>query len=409
MATTVVMPKFGLSMEEGTIVSWILKEGAVVQKGDALAEVTTDKITNTVESPADGVLRKILVQAEETVKCGVPIGIIAEANEDIAGASPEETPAASIAAVETVKAPAPVVKRAEEIVITPRAKKIAEEKGVDYTGIKGTGIGGAITIDDLKKHMSRSAEAVKPVQPVPVAAAVADAIPASAGSFSSKKMNQMQSTIAKRMFESISTTAQTTICTEADLSGLSGLYEQYKGRYAAEGYKLSYTAILIKAVAAALENHPKLRSMMDEGGIIRTNGDINIGVAVDIEEGLVVPVIKNANLKVLKVICKELSELTERAKRNQLSIEEMSGGAFTITNLGMFGITYFTPIINMPESAILGVGAITHKPIVREGGIHIAPVMNLSLTHDHRVIDGAPAARFLQELKLILGDFKGMF
>ena len=376
MVINVEMPKFGLSMEEGTIVAWLASEGNAVKKGDEIAEITTDKITNTVEAPSDGILRKILAGVGETVACGKPIAIIADENEDI---SPGNL---------------------SGINISPRAKKMAEEKGVDYSAIVGTGIGGAITIDDIKRYISEGGNVQKSVQ---------TGTPAStAGQAAERKMSQMQSAIARRMFESLSTTAQTTISTDADITDLVRLYKQSKEAYKNEGYKLSYTAILVKAAAAALEKHPKIRTRMAGENILQTVEEINIGVAVDIEDGLVVPVIKNANRKDMKTICKELAELVDLARKNQLDSARMSGGTLTITNLGMFGIKYFTPVLNLPESAILGIGAITEQPVIKDGGIYTSSIMNMSLTHDHRVIDGAPAAKFLQEIKAILADFKAM-
>lgn len=419
MITEVKMPKFGLSMEDGTIGTWLIEEGTIVNKGDELLEIETDKITNTVEATEDGVLRKILFEEGEVVNCGEIICIIADANEDISGLNPtvktniekeEDTP--SLELITEVKN-LEIEKR-----ITPRAKKIAEEKGIDYSNIEGTGIHGAITIDDLKNFMNKNLEekVIETNQSEVVEKGVrqdATSIPQIKSAKTTirendvvTKMTQMQNIIAKKMHESLLTTAQTTIATELEITNLTKVYKSLKEKYKNAGIKLSYTALIIKAVAQALENHPKLRTQVFDENHFKINDEINVGVAVDIPNGLVVPVIKNANLKDLRTICIELSDLSEKAKNNQLNQDEMSNGTITITNLGMFGITYFTPVLNTPESAILGIGSIIEKVLVKEGAFYAGSVMNMSLTHDHRVVDGAPGARFLQEVTQNLLDFR---
>lgn len=216
----------------------------------------------------------------------------------------------------------------------------------------------------------------------------------------------MQAAVCKGMMNSLQGSAQATITTEADVTGLVKTYKSIKGKYKNAGVKLSYTAMLIKSVAQALENHPDMRMSMADANHIKTTARISVGCAVDVPGGLIVPVIRDANLKDLRTICLELSDLTERAKAGKLSSDELGNATITISNLGMFGITYFTPVLNAPESAILGVGGIVEKVLVKDGGFYPGSVMNLSLTHDHRVINGAPAARFLQEVVTGLQDFK---
>ncbi|NMS88405.1 2-oxo acid dehydrogenase subunit E2 [Clostridioides difficile] len=421
MITEVKMPKFGLSMEDGTIGTWLIEEGAIVNKGDELLEIETDKITNTVEATEGGVLRKILFEEGEVVNCGEIICIIADANEDISGLNPtvktdiekeEDTP--NLEQITEEK------NLEKEKKITPRAKKIAEEKGINYSNIDGTGIHGAITIDDLKNFMNKNLEekVIETNQSKVSEKSVrqdATSIPQIKNAKTTIgendvviKMTQMQNVIAKKMHESLLTTAQTTIATELEITNLTKVYKSLKEKYKNAGIKLSYTALIIKAVAQALENHPKLRTQVFDENHFKINDEINVGVAVDIPNGLVVPVIKNVNLKDLRTICIELSDLSERAKNNQLNQDEMSNGTITITNLGMFGITYFTPVLNTPESAILGIGSIIEKVLVKDGAFYAGSVMNMSLTHDHRVVDGAPGARFLQEVTQNLLDFRWM-
>lgn len=442
MVTKVIMPKFGLSMETGVLGSWLVEEGASVTKGSALAEITTDKITNTCESPKDGILRRILLPEGEEAACGETIAILADtADEDISaeceGGQGDSGASADSGEQAAETAPAPAKANAADIKITPRAKKVAEEQGLEYSHIEGTGLLGAITISDLKKHgiprkdlagaapagSSAAAASSAAVSDAGVAAA-ASAAPAAAaaaqiaapkatydtrpceGEDVIVKMSSMETTIAKAMQNSLLTTAQATIATEAEITELVKVYKQLKGKYTNAGVKLSYTAMLIKAVAMALENHKALRSTMADENHIKISSRIHIGVAVDIPGGLIVPVIRDANMKDLRTICLELSDLTERAKNNKLTSDQLGGATITITNLGMFGITYFTPVLNVPESAILGVGTIIEKLMVKDGGFYPASVMNFSLTHDHRIVNGAPAARFLKEVTASLQDFK---
>lgn len=416
MATNVMMPKLGLSMEEGTIDAWLLTEGSPVKKGQDIAEISSEKLTNTVTAPEDGVLAKIVVKQEDTVPVGALIAIIAAPGETVS--APGEAAATAPAVKE--EAPAPAAQAASaaiaaDVRITPRARKIAEEKGLAYAHIKGTGIGGAITIDDLRRFgkpiaavpaVSPATPAVQPAAPAAQPSAAPAPVTAPVlGVDSLMKLTNMRQSIAKAMQRSLLDSAQTTLMTDANVKNLSALYQSLKGKYTAAGIKLSYTAMLVKAVAMALENHPKLRTQYADDKHAVTKGSIDIGVAVDVPDGLVVPVLRQANLKDLRTICMELADLASRAREGKLTDADFGNGALTITNLGMFGITHFTPVLNAPETAILGVGAIVDTPVVRDGGIHIEPVLSLSLTHDHRLIDGAPAARFLQELVASLQKF----
>ena len=448
MVTKVIMPKFGLSMETGVLGSWLVEEGASVTKGSALAEITTDKITNTCEAPKDGILRKILLPEGEEAACGEAIAVLADtADEDISaecgGSQSEEGAFADSGEQAAAASPVPEKAAPADIKITPRAKKVAEEQGLEYSHIQGTGLLGAITISDLKKHGiprkdiagAASVSAAPASASVPASASApasasglaSASVPASGPSTASApaaapkavfdtrpcegedvivKMSTMETAIAKAMQNSLQTTAQATIATEAEITELVRVYKQLKGKYTNAGVKLSYTAMLIKAVAMALENHKALRSTMADENHIKISSRIHIGVAVDIPGGLIVPVIRDANMKDLRTICLELSDLTQRAKDNKLTSDQLGGATITITNLGMFGITYFTPVLNVPESAILGVGAIIEKLMVKDGGFYPASVMNFSLTHDHRIVNGAPAARFLKEVTASLQDFK---
>lgn len=428
MAIEIVMPKFGLSMEEGTIGAWLVQAGDAVTKGQPIAEVASEKLSNDAVAPADGVIAELLLEEGDTRPCGEPIALLTAAGESTpADAVASATPMAKAAEVlapapQPVPTAAPVAAVAAaamavvgEAKMTPRAQKIAEEKGLAWAHITGTGRHGMITIDDLKREgkplgaapVAVASAPVSVAAPVPVASAPAPAsyAPAKEGE-SVVAMTPMQNAIAKGMYQSLAQTAQTTIMTEANVHALVDVYKGLKAKYTAAGVKLSYTAMLIKAVAQALEDHPDVRMRLVDDTHYTTMQSIDIGVAVDVPGGLIVPVIRAANLKDLRTICLELADLSSRAQNGRLAENEMGGAVITVTNLGMFGITYFTPVLNTPEPCILGCGAIVEKPVVRDGGIFADATMNLSLTHDHRIINGAPAARFLQQVVAGLGNFR---
>ena len=423
----VAMPKFGLSMEEGTIASWLVAEGDAITKGQALAEINSEKLTNNAESEFEGTLLKILVEEDDTVPVGTPIALIGAAGTDVSGygnggaavtdTAPASTPAAASATVAVTAAPA-------DVKITPRAKKYAEEHQLAYAHITGTGIGGAITIDDVKKNGRPVSEAPKvtPAASVstaaPVASAAAASKPAAAPKVAEqvfaavqpgdevKPMSQMQLAICKGMYNSLQGTAQTTIATEINVENLTKVYKSLKPKYKAAGIKLSYTAMIVKAVAMAIENHEVIRTQYVDDKHIKIVHKIDIGIAVDVPNGLIVPVIRDANLKDLRQICIDIADLSTRARENRLTGDDLGGAVTTITNLGMFNVTYFTPVLNAPEATIMGTGSIIEKPVIRDGGIYIDHVMNISLTHDHRISNGAPCARYLKEVNDNLQDFK---
>ena len=325
--------------------------------------------------------------------------------------------------------------------ITPRAQKYAEEHELLYSHIKGTGIGGAITIEDVKKFgkkegvgvpatrraakvIERKKLSVENLTPtgrngeytindlkrigLPRIGETAEPVSAYDSTLPDeiRKMSQMQQTICRSMKKSISGSAQTTTATEIDISPLTEQYRSLKQRYTEAGIKLSYTAIIIKAVAMALEDNPELRAQIVNERSYVTKQRINIGCAVDVPDGLVVPVIRDANLKDLRTICIELADKSERARCNKLTEEDLGGATLTITNLGMYGITYFTPVLNVPESLILGSGTIVKTVIARNGIFTPGSVINMSLTHDHRIVNGAPAARFLDAVAEGLRNFR---
>ncbi len=381
MVTIIKMPKYGMAEDEGVITDWLFEEGAKVEKGDEIVEVETEKLNNVVESTVDGILRKIVAEVGITKKSGEILGIISTTvDEDISQFLTDFVPVQSdLSESQTKTEPmAKTVEPVSEVMITPRAKQLADEKGVNYTGIAGTGIGGAITKDDIKKCIADGKVPEKVT------------------------MSPLRKTISGKMMESLDRTAQTTMTIDVEVSSLVEAYNTSRPILDKENIKLSYTGILVKFVAAVVAQHPDFRTCITGDNHLEIITDINIGVAVDLDVGLIVPVVKNASEKNLKDICKELEVLIAKSKKQVLQETDVSGGIITITNLGMYGIKYFSPILNYPEGSILGVGAIVKKPVVKNDRIEIGHILTLSLTHDHRIIDGGPAARFLADIKELL-------
>ena len=382
MATQVKMPKMGLSMKVGIVGKWLKNEGDAVKKGEALLEIMTDKIANVLEAPAEGVLLKIVAEKKAKLPIGALLGVIGAAGEDIsavlaeAGASAAPAKAAG-ATVAVASAQPERASGRDGIKISPAARKLAQENNVDFALITGTGPEGRITREDVENFIANP--------PAPTdARPVWETIP----------YEGMRQVIGENMAQSWALAAKVTHMTSVDMTGLLALRATINADLK-ETQKVSVTDLLIKAVAKALVKYPKVNVTLS-GDEIKVLKDINIGVAVAIPNGLVVPVVKNADQKSLDEVSGEVRDFAKRARRNKLDASEMTGGTFTITNLGGYGsVDYFTPIINQPESAILGVGRTVRIPAVVGDNIVIRPMMGLSFAFDHRIIDGAPAAEFL--------------
>jgi pyruvate dehydrogenase E2 component (dihydrolipoamide acetyltransferase) len=442
MATKVIMPKQGLQMTEGTIVEWKVSEGDSVEDEQAILEIETDKLSIDVNAPAGGVLLKILHGQGDVVPVTEMIGIIGEEGEDISAlleeagkesAAPAPAPAAGAPSKPDAAPAAAAVKATgrapgEKVYASPRAKWRAEEKGIDVNALAGSGPEGlVIERDVVNAPASASLGAGPAAAATPLARKVASIhdvdLRAVKGSGTGGRITKvdvmetlhtskvesaeiggqegflvahstMRKSIAKRMSGSLHTAAQANHRMEVDVTELVRIREKLK---AAEK-KVSYTDMLIKITSAALRDVPILNSSWtDEGVFIKQ--DINIGMAVALDEGLIVPVVRGADMLGLEEIHARTRELIDKVKQGALEQYEMEGGTFTITNLGMFDIDSFTAIINQPESGILAVGRIKETPAAVNGEVEIRPLMTLSLTYDHRVVDGAPAAKFLQRMK----------
>ena len=422
MAKEVVMPKLGLTMTEGTVSKWLKHEGEPINEGEPFFEAETDKLTNTIEATASGVVRALLAKEGDTVPVLGRVAIIAAADEDI-GALLGGAPAA---------APAEAAKRpAGRVIASPAAKKLAAEKGIDLALVTGTGPNGRVTEDDVKKYSpapvsaAEASEAEATVKASPLAAKVAsdlgidlsavnahgrvlaeDILKYLEGSREKAEetpreetvpMNGMRKAIAKNMLNSHLTSPTVTFNLSVDMSEMKRWREQLKARE----IKVSYTDLLVKFVAQALTEYPLLNCSIEDNRIIYKHY-VNMGVAVALDNGLVVPNVADADRKSLREISAEVKELAGLARSGGLPMEKLRGGTFTITNLGMYGIESFSPIINQPEVAILGVTTMEDRVVVRNGEMVIRPMMTLSLTADHRVVDGSVAAEFLQRVKTLL-------
>ncbi len=386
MAVEVVMPKFGLTMTEGTIQQWFKSEGDAIKTGEALFEVETEKVLYEVEVAADGTVAKLLYAVEAVVGVGLPIAIIAEAGEDIAEIAARYADAAATATepvpvAASAAPPAPEEKRGR-VPVTPAARKLAKEHSIDLALMTGTGPRGRITREDVQKIIDSGGQ----VAPSAAAPAAAQDIP----------LRGMRKVIAERMHQSLQGSAQLTITTEVDVTQLIDRRQEVR-----QDFNATYTDFIVQACAHALKQHPRMNASL-EGNTIHLNNHIHVGLAVALDEGLIVPVVRDTDKKSLRDIAEEAKTLAEKARASQLKLEEVSGGTFTVSNLGMYGVDSFTPIINAPQSGILGVGRIVEKPVIYRGEVTRRSMLVLSLTFDHRVIDGAPAGAFLQTVADLL-------
>jgi pyruvate dehydrogenase E2 component (dihydrolipoamide acetyltransferase) len=408
MPIEVTMPKFGLTMQEGTLQRYFKGPGDSVDAGEPLYEVETEKVLYVVEAPEAGKLALWLHDEGAVVECGGVVAVIARPDEDLnrlrneyagrgaatirssANGGERRTPS-PLADSQAEPSPGPHNSAPEgRRPVSPVARKLATELGVNLAQVTGTGPGGRITREDVERAARDDSKAASTTTSGPAAPAVAAAAVSPAPSSQPVALRGMRRTIATRMHQSLRDTAQLTISCEADVTPATEL----RARLTRE-FDFTYTDLIIHAVARALLRHPRMNSRLNEAGMVSFN-EAHIGMAVALEEGLIVPVIHDAARKSLKQIGAETKDLGERARSGQLKLEDVSGGTFTITTLGTWGVDAFTPILNLGETGILGVGRIIEKPAVYRGEITRRSMLTLSLTFDHRVIDGAPAAAFLQ-------------
>ena len=434
MATKVIMPKLSPTMEEGQISRWLKKEGDKVSMGEPLAEIDTDKATMEMQALAAGVLRKIVVNEGQSAPLGQLIAVIGEPNEDIASLLSEAPAAAPAPAApkEAVPEPAPAppppapappapqaraaaagnaglgngrqapsAAASGRMIVSPLAARMAAESGLDLRSVEGSGPGGRIIKRDIEAALSqpkaapeapRYPRAVEPVRFQPAAVAAASA-------YRDEPATQIRQTIARRLVTSLGPVPHFFLTTDIEMDRAAEMRRSINALD--PELKISINDIIIKVTAAALLQHPQVNASFQER-FVRYYEHADIGVAVAIEDGLITPVVRAADQKSLSQIAAEVRELAERARSKRLQPEEYTGATFSISNLGMFGIDEFTAVINPPEGGILAVGAMTPKPVVRDNEIVVRQMMRVTMSCDHRVIDGATGAKFLQTFKKIL-------
>lgn len=413
MAEIIRMPRMSDTMEEGNIIGWLKKVGDKVEPGETLAEVETDKATMELDAFVEGTLLYIAVP-EGTVAIDGIIAVIGQPGEDwqaaingTGSAATSTGSATAISAAEPIKQdniPAPIVSDSNDgqrIKASPLAKSMAKESGINLGQIQGSGEGGRIVRKDVIGV--KPGEAIVPTAAKTVAAptqVVSVQTNATESSYEDKTVSQMRKTIARRLSESKFTAPHFYLSVEIDMERAMEVREQLNQN---SDVRISYNDLVIRSVASALKKHAVINASW-LGDRIRYNHDVHIGVAVAVEDGLLVPVIKHADRKTLSQINGEVKMLAGKAKDKKLQPDEMQGNTFTISNLGMFGIEEFTAIINPPDACILAVGGIIQKPVVKNGQIVVGNTMKVTLSCDHRVVDGASGAQFLQTLKSILEE-----
>jgi pyruvate dehydrogenase E2 component (dihydrolipoyllysine-residue acetyltransferase) len=430
---TVEMPKMGDTMEEGKILRWIKQEGDPVKRGESLAEVETDKVNIEIESFASGVLRKILIPEGESAPIGAGIALIGAPDEPLPDflsgngavktAATTETAQATTTGVESAKtlneakgdyqAAQTIVQSPAEsqdrIFISPIARRIAEEHHFDFSQVEGTGPNGRIIKLDIEAALAQKPEVVVPTTAAQLPVMEAEPAPIEVSEATEVPLSAMRRTIAKRLSQSMQTAPHFYVTSVIDTGKLADLRRQIN-EYAQnepEPIKVSFNDLIVKAVAISLVRMPKVNVSFAEDRLILKK-QVHIGMAVALEQGLIVPVIRNAEQLSVLAIARESQRLAELARTGKLRPEDFSGGTFTVSNLGMFDVDSFTAVINPPESAILAVGSITPTPAVVDGQVVVRDRMKVTLSSDHRAIDGAIAARFLQEIKRLLEEPFGL-
>lgn len=389
MAYEVQMPKWGLTMKTGKIARWSVQEGERVEKGKPLLEVETDKITNVVEAPESGVLLKILVAKGQTAAVKSVIAVIGQPGENVDAWEAQGQPVAEGAPKAPASKAAPVGKAAGgEVRAMPAARRVARELGIDLSQVAGTGKDGAVTEKDVLAYKAA-------LDSAPVASA-AEAEPCDDEII---PMEGMRRIIADNMQASLQNAAQLTVSVDVDVTEAEELRQKAiaRGRRKDPGYRLSWNDIVAYATCRALAQVPVMNSTLQEDGI-HLHKRVNLGIAVSLDQGLIVPNVKDAGALSLEELKSKVRDVAARARASALEPDEIHGGTFTISNVSMMGIDHFTPILNPPETGILGVGRIAEKPWVHNGALAVRQVMALSLTFNHMVTDGGPAMKFLRIL-----------
>ena len=393
------LPDTGEGVAEGEVVKWLVKEGTKVKENQPLVEIMTDKVNVEIPSPKAGTVLKLMAREGEVVKVGQVLIVIEEKSEiapsppqTITSPEPNRSPTGQV-----VPASALESSQLHEILATPATRKLARDLGVDLTLIHSTGPGGRITDEDVRSKMKETHTTTVGSAVKLTTVGLEERIP----------LRGMRRKIAERMMKSQNTSAQVTHVEEIDMTEIVQLREKAKAAIEKRGIKLTYMPFIIKALVPALKQFPYLNATLDdEKQEIILKKYYNIGVATATEQGLLVPVVRNADRKTIIQLAEEIARLSEKARAGQLSLDEVQGGTFTVTNIGGVGGLFATPILNWPEVGILGVYKITKRPIVREKQVTIRDMTNLSISFDHRVLDGEMAANFMNSVKQHLEDPK---
>ena len=446
MGTSVVMPQMGESIAEGTIVRWIKKVGDTVDRDEPLFEISTDKVDAEIPSPAAGVLTEIKVKEGETVPVNAVVGTIGEQGEvatretppgkaparaataDAVGraeaaastqsqgdgssapaSSPEMTSASteqrpSKANGQTAARPSLDKDDLRRQKSSPLVRRIAREHNVDITSLSGSGIGGRVTKHDILEFLDRKQEPGVAAKPVPAPAPPAEPVFRSGERVEIQPLSVMRKKIAEHMILSRRTSAHVHSVFHVNFSAIEKIRQQKKAEYEGRGARLTYMSFIAKAVIDAIRRHPLINASLDGDNVVYKK-DVNLGIAVALEGGLIVPVIKNADERNMLGLSRAIADVAERARNKQLKPEEVHGGTFTITNPGQFGAQFGMPIINQPQVAILGVGTVEKRPVVIDDAIAIRMMAYLTLGYDHRLVDGAAADQFMADVKQQLENF----
>jgi pyruvate dehydrogenase E2 component (dihydrolipoamide acetyltransferase) len=386
----VAVPRLDPGMQSGKIVEWLKKEGDRVEKDEPIVRIEGEKTTFEVNSTGPGVIRRLLVDPGVDVPVGQTIAFVGEQDEPLPAETVTQAIAEPAVAQEvTIAAP---VSRVAESSASPVARKMAREAGIDLTKVKGSGPGGRIVREDIQKAIEQ-----RKTQPAMDAVSTQGARTVAVAK--TVKLAGKRKATAERLSYGFHTTVPVTITMETRMEAIL----QRRQLQSRAGEDVSITAYVVKAAAKALEDHPMINSSL-EGDEIRVYNDINVAVAIDTPDGLVAPVIPGTNIKSLTEISRKIRDLTERAMQNSLTVADLTGGTFTVSNLGGFGVDLFAPVINPPQCAILGFGRTTERPIIVDKQVRVGSVTTLSLVFDHRIVDGVPAARYLQRVKELLED-----
>ncbi len=449
MATEIYLPQLGLTMTEGTVVRWLKAPGDPVKRGEPLVEIETDKVTTEIEAPADGILGAILIGDGGTAPIGGVLSHVlgvGEAQPQLASsttvAATPASPAAEVAQPAPPAAPTSAPPPGERVFVTPRARRKAHEMGVDLARVEASGPGGRVVEADVRWFADQARETSLRVSPVarrlaqemgvdlstvqgtgeggrvrredveraaatrPAPAPSAPAAPPPIGA--AEPLTGVRRVVAERMAHSFTSTPHFYLTAEVDATALTRMREGLLPRIeASSGVRLTVTDILVKVCAQALSEHPEVNVAFAESGggpgIVR-QADVNVGVAVALEQGLVVPVVRGADRLTLAEIAGRRTELVERARAGKLGLQDLEGGTFTLSNLGMFGVDQFQAIINAPQAAILAVGRVRERPVAADGAVVVRPTLHLTLSLDHRLLDGAQGARFLERVAQLIAE-----